>query len=69
MSINWVERTLLAVLRLTQADLLATPKPGRKRRCNIKSKAQSTFGNIVFVIGILLTVGGLCILLVNLLRQ
>ncbi len=40
-----------------------------ERRCNIKSRAHSTFGYIVFLVGMLLTVGGLCILLINLLHH
>ncbi|MBI5640460.1 MAG: hypothetical protein HZA17_08545 [Nitrospirae bacterium] len=44
-------------------------KLGKRRRCNIKDRTHSTFDYIVLVIGILLTVGGLCILLINLLRH
>ncbi len=39
------------------------------RRCSIKNRIQSRFDYIVFVIGILLTVGGLCILMINLLHH
>ncbi len=38
------------------------------RRCRINTKTYSIFGYIVFWFGMLLTIGGLCILLINLLH-
>ncbi len=40
-----------------------------QRRCRITNRTLNAFRHIVFWIGMLLTIGGLCILLVNLLRH
>lgn len=37
------------------------------RRCRIYNGTHSAFGFLVFWIGLLLTIGGLCILLISLL--
>jgi len=38
-----------------------------QRRSRINNRTHGAFGRIVFWIGMLLTIGGLCILLINLL--
>ncbi len=38
-------------------------------RCRINNRTYNMFGNIVFWIGTLLTIGGLLILLINLFHQ
>ncbi len=37
-------------------------------RGSMKRETHSTFGFIIFLVGVLLTLGGLCILIINLIR-
>jgi len=39
------------------------------RRCSIKNRTRNAVDYIVLVIGILLTISGLCIMLITLLRH
>jgi len=52
-----------------RGEIFKQEQPSDLRRCRIKDRTNSTFDLIMLVIGIFLTVGGLFILLLNLMRQ
>lgn len=61
--------SLMVISPLLCRLILKKYSQARERRYSIKNRTHSVFDYIVVVIGILLTGGGLCILLINLLRH